>query len=131
MTYWLLRTVANACGLAVATWMFGGITITGATTGDRVLTLLVVAFVFGLVNEFVRPIVSFLSIPFYILTLGLFFFVVNAFMLKFVSWLSGVVGLGFHVEGFWTSVFGAIIISAVAAIVGLLLPGGRPERYEW
>jgi putative membrane protein len=125
MTYWIIRTITNACGLVVAAWMFSGIGFSG---DHQVLTVLFVALLFGVVNEFVRPIVSFLSIPFYILTLGLFFFVVNALMLKLVSWFSGQVGIGFHVNGFWTAIFGAIVISLVSSIVGLLLPGGRPSR---
>lgn len=128
MTSWVVRVVINSCALAVAAWLFDGIAINGASEGNRVLTLLLVALIFGLVNEFVRPAVAFLSLPFYLLTLGLFFFLVNALMLWLTSWLAHIVGLGFHVNGFWTAVFGAIIISIVSWVLGLVLPADEKSR---
>jgi putative membrane protein len=122
--------VVNACGLAVAAWLFSGIVVNGSSTLNRVLTLLLVALIFGVVNEFVRPVVSLLSIPLYLLTLGLFYFVVNALMLWLTSWLSGLVGLGFHVHGFWTAVFGAIVISIVCWVVGRVLPEERTPSWR-
>jgi len=124
--WWVVRTIANACGLAVAAWMFSGITVTGDTTTDRVVTLVVVALIFGVVLEFVRPIATFFSIPFLIVTLGLFFFVVNALMLMLTGWISDQFNLGFEVDGFWTAVWGGIVISIVASLVGMILP--TPER---
>ena len=128
MTTWIVRTITNACGLAVAAWLFDKITVTGDTDTDRVVTLLLVALLFGVVNEFVRPIVAKVAFPFYLLTLGLMFFVVNALMLMLTSWVAGLIDVGFHVEGFWTAVFGAIVISFVSWVVGLLLPG-RGRRF--
>lgn len=128
MMKWILRTIANACGLAVAAWLFSGISITGDTRTDRIVTLLLVALVFGLVIEFVRPIVSFLSIPLYLVTLGLFFFVVNALMLLLTSWIADQLDIGFHVDGFWTAVFGSIVISLVSWWVGLILPSDDDKR---
>jgi len=128
MMTWVVRTIANACGLAVAAWLFSGISVTGDDNTDRLLTLLVVALVFGVINEFVRPIVSFLSIPLYIITLGLFFFVVNALMLLLTGWLSDQFGLNFHVDGFWTAVWGGIVISIVTSIVGMVLPTDDRRR---
>jgi len=124
--WWVVRTIANACGLAVAAWLFSGITVTGDTTTDRVVTLVVVALIFGVILEFVRPIATFFSIPFLIVTLGLFFFVVNALMLMLTGWISEQFNLGFEVDGFWTAVFGGIVISIVACLVGMILP--TPER---
>ena len=69
--------------------MFPGIEITGASTPDRALTLLLVAVLFGVVNTFIRPVVALLALPLYLLTLGLMFFVVNALMLILTSWLAG------------------------------------------
>ena len=89
MTTWLLRMVTNACALAVATWMFAGIAISANSTSDRALTLLFVALLFGVVNTFIRPVAAFLSLPLYLLTLGLMYFVVNALMLELTSWLAG------------------------------------------
>lgn len=119
----LLLTVLTAAGaLAIAAWLFQGISIGGATREDQIVTLVVVAAIFGLVNAFVRPIVAFLSIPFYILTLGLFFLVVNALMLLLTSWIADQVRVPFQVDGFWTAVFGGLVISLATATIGMLLP---------
>ena len=118
----LLTIVTGAGGLAVAAWLFDGISVGGGTRNEELVTLLVVAVIFGVVNAIVRPIVSLLSIPLYILTLGLFFFVVNALMLLLTSWIADQVGLSFEVDGFWTAVFGAIVISLASAAIGMLLP---------
>jgi putative membrane protein len=117
----LIRVVVNALALAVATWLLSGITITGSSTGQRLVTLLLVGAVFGVVNAIVRPVVTFLSIPFIILTLGLLLFVINALMLLLTSWLSGQLGLHFHVDGFWTAVLGAIIVSVSTWLIELLV----------
>jgi putative membrane protein len=122
----LLLTVLTAAGaLAIAAWMFDGISVGGATRNDQLLTLVVVAAIFGVVNAFVRPIVAFLSIPFYVLTLGLFFLVVNALMLLLTSWIADQVRVPFEVDGFWTAVFGGLVISLASAVIGLLLPGPK------
>jgi putative membrane protein len=121
MRIWVVRVVANACALAVAAWLFSGITVNGSSEGVRVLTLVVVALIFGLVNEFIRPVVALLAIPLYLLTLGLMYFVVNALMLGITSWVAGLLDIGFHVEGFWTAVFGAIVIAVVSWVVGMAM----------
>lgn len=128
MKTWLIRILTNACALAVAAWLFADIRITGDSDRDRILTLVLVALVFGVVNEFVRPVVAFLSLPLYLLTLGLMFFVVNALMLMLTSWIADQIDLGFHVRGFWTAVFGAIVISIVGWVVGQLLPENDSSR---
>jgi putative membrane protein len=128
MRTWIVRVVINACALAVAAWLFAGIAVNGSSDRDRLLTLLLVALIFGVVNEIVRPVVALLSLPLYLLTLGLFYFVVNALMLWLTSWLAGLVDLGFRVDGFWTAVFGAIVISLVSWVMGLILPADKPAR---
>jgi putative membrane protein len=127
---WIVRTLVNAFGLAVAAWLFDGIRITGSSDRNKTLTLIVVALVFGIVNEFIRPIVAFLSIPLYLLTLGLFFFVVNALMLLLTSWVADGLDIGFHVSGFWTAVFGAIVISLITWWIGLLFPRSQSDRFH-
>ncbi|HEY7045292.1 MAG TPA: phage holin family protein [Nocardioidaceae bacterium] len=129
MKAWLIRIFTNACALAVATWLFDGIDITGHNDRNRVLTLIVVAFLFGVVNEFVRPVVAFLSIPLYLITLGLMYFVVNALMLLLTSWICDWLDIGFHVDGFWTAVWGGIVIAIVSWIVSQLLP--EPDGHGW
>ena len=73
----------------------------------------------------VRPVVKFLSFPFILLTLGLLIFVINALMLMLTSWLSGQLGLGFHVDGFGTALVGALVITIVTWGLELVLPDKR------
>ncbi|MGE7384996.1 phage holin family protein [Streptomyces sp. NPDC004126] len=123
MTNFVVKTLANAAALAVAIWLVSGITLDdGSSTGRRVLSLILVALVFGLVNLIVKPVVKLLSFPLFILTLGLFTLVVNALMLMLTSWLAGKAHLSFHVDGFWTAVLGGLIISIVSWAVNLALP---------
>ena len=121
----LIWVAVNALALAAATWLLEGITVTGGTERHRVTTLLLVAVVFGLVNAIVRPIVTLLSLPFIIVTLGLLILVINAFMLLLTSWLSRQLGLGFHVDDLWTAILGGIVITVATWILELLLPDRR------
>lgn len=118
----IIRLLVNAVALGVAAWIVSGITLQGATTGRRILTLFIVAAIFGLVNAIVRPIVKLLSLPFIILTLGLLIFVINAAMLLLTSWITGKLDVQFHVDGFWSAILGALIISVVGMILNLILP---------
>ena len=121
----LVWLVVNAAALGVAVWLFDGITLTGNSDGDKIVTLLVVGAIFGLVTAVVRPIVNILSLPLIVLTLGLFLLVTNALMLLLTSKLADTFGLEFHVEGFWTAVFGALVISIASMIVESVLPDPR------
>ncbi|MEU9372351.1 phage holin family protein [Streptomyces sp. NPDC048255] len=123
MTNFVVKTLANAAALAVAIWLVSGITLDdGSSLGSRTLTLILVALVFGLVNFIVKPVVKLLSLPLFIITLGLFTLVVNALMLLLTSWLAEQFDLSFHVDGFWTAVIGGLIISIVSWAVNLALP---------
>ena len=121
----LIWVAVNALALAAAAWLLDGITVSGDSQIGRVITLLVVGLIFGLVNAFVRPIVKLLSLPFILLTLGLLIFVINACMLLLTSWLAGLFDVGFHVDGFWTAVVGAIIVSIATWVLELLIPGDQ------
>lgn len=118
----VLWLIVNAAALGVAVWLFDGITLTGDTTGGKIGTLLVVGAIFGVITSVVRPIVNLLSLPLIILTLGLMLLVTNALMLLLTSKVAESLDLGFHVEGFWTAVFGAIVISIASMVVEALLP---------
>ncbi|MGW2410927.1 phage holin family protein [Streptomyces tubercidicus] len=122
MKHFLVKTIANAAALAVAIWLLKDITLTGESTGRQVLTLILVALIFGLVNFLVKPVVKLLSFPLFILTLGLITLVVNALMLLLTSWLAGQADLAFHVGGFWTALLGGVIISIVAWAMHVILP---------
>ena len=116
-----LQTVINAVALWVAAWAIPGITFGGGSTGQVVKTVVIVALIFGIVNVFIKPILKLISLPFIILTLGLFVFIVNAVMLELTSWLAGKFDLSFHVEHFfWDAVFGALIITFVSMILSFI-----------
>lgn len=116
----------NTVALAVAAWLIPGIWFEGPTQGeaelqDKLLPLVAVALIMGVVTSFVEPVVKLLSLPFIVLTLGLFLFVINALMLMFTGWLAGLADLGFHVDGFWWAVLGSLVITLVSGFVDLLV----------
>ena len=123
----LVKLVGNAIALAIATWLLADMTLNGSTTGKRILTLLVVAAIFGVINAIVKPIVKLLSLPFIILTLGLLLFVINALMLMLTSWIAGKLDVPFHVEGFGTALLGALIITIVNWFLSAVLPDGDKD----
>ncbi|MEQ6903666.1 phage holin family protein [Nocardioides sp. YIM 152588] len=116
MLVFLTRWAITAAALALAAQIMDGIWFDGATSGqaeweDKIVPVLLVALILNAITMFVKPILTILSIPFIIVTLGLFLIVLNALLLLFTEWLAGLVGIGFHVNGFWTAVGGSIIIS--------------------
>ncbi|HHV21951.1 MAG TPA: phage holin family protein [Propionibacterium sp.] len=120
----LLQIVATALAVAVAAWLIPGIVVEGTTFASQAITLLIVAVIIGVLNAVVRPVLKFLTGCLIALTLGLFVLVVNAWILMLASWVSGLAGLGFHVNGFWNALFGSIIIS----LVTMLLSGITDKR---
>ncbi len=128
----LLRVLVTAAALAVAAWLIDGIYFDGPSHGmdevqEKILPLLLVALILSLINSFVRPVLTILSIPFIIVTLGLFLLVINAGMLLLTSWLADVLDIGFTVTGFWPAVGGAIVITVVTWILDAIL-APRDER---
>lgn len=120
----LVSLVINAAALWVATQVVDGISFTGDLP-----RLLGVALVFGVLNVVVRPILKLVTCPFYILTLGLFTFVVNAVMLLFTSAASDALGLGFHVEGFVPAFIGALVVSIISFALSLFVgPDGEKKK---
>lgn len=116
----LLKVVINAVAIWLATLVLDGLDVVGGdSTGQRVLVFLAVALVFGVVNAIVKPVVKLLSLPLYILTLGLFTLVVNAAMLLLVGWLSEQTEYGLRIDGFWTALVGALIISVASFVMSL------------
>ncbi len=116
---WLLTT---AIALATAAWLIDGIRFTGPDSGtaeiqEKLLPLILVSLLLGLVSSFVKPVLTILSIPFIIVTLGLFLLVINAAMLMLTGWLADQLDIGFDVTGFWPAVGGAIVITLVTWIV--------------
>lgn len=130
----LLKIVVNGVAVWVASLLVTGIHLAdGGTTGHKIMTILLVGAVFGIVNAIVRPLAVVLGLPFLILTLGLFLFVINALMLMLTSWLSGGLNIDFDVEGFWPAVLGALVVTVVSWILDVFLDSQdrsrQPERY--
>ncbi|MDH3007351.1 phage holin family protein [Gordonia alkanivorans] len=124
MLAFLVRTVCTAVALWVATLIVPGIEfVGGSTTAEKVGIALVVAVIFGVLNAFVKPIVQIISIPFYILTLGLIHIVINALMLEITAWITrNTTHWGLEVdEFFWSAIFGAIVVSVVGWLLALLM----------
>ncbi|WP_371480322.1 phage holin family protein [Kitasatospora sp. NBC_00315] len=121
MKGFVIKTLINAAAIWVAAWIVTGITLTGSDWGHKTLTVIAVALIFGVVNWLIKPLVKLLSLPLFILTLGLITFVINALMLWLTSWASDKLDLDFHVEGFWAALFGALIISLVSWGLSLAL----------
>ena len=124
---WLLTT---AVALAVATLLIDGISFEGSVHGqeeieDKLVPLLLVALIFGVITSFVKPVLTVLSIPFIILTLGLFLLVINAGLLLLTSWVADKLDIGFEVTGSWPAVGGAIVITVVTWIVDGLIGEAR------
>ena len=115
----LLSLLINAAALWVATRLVDGISFTGT-----IPTLLGVALVFGVLNVVLRPILTLLTFPFFILTLGLFTFVLNAVMLLITSAASEALGLQFHVAGFVPAFVGALVVSIVSFALSLFVGKG-------
>ena len=107
----LIRLCLNALALLIVSAVVPGIQVQG------VLPALAAAFFLGLVNAVVRPVILILTLPLTILTLGLFIPVINAFLLKLVSLMIQ----GFEVHGFWSAVFGALLLSLVSGLLNFFI----------
>ena len=120
----LLGWVSNVAALFVAAWALSGVTY-----GDEWWTLLIAAAVFTVVNAWIKPVVALLSIPFIVVTLGLFYFLINVLMLYVTDWVVP----DFEISTFWWGVLAAIIVSFVNMLLGPLLPdpGERRQRESW
>jgi putative membrane protein len=124
----LIRLLVTAVALWVATLVVSGITVSGRGTAANALTLLAVALIFGLVNAVLKPIVKIFGCVFYVLTLGLIAFVVNALLFLLASWIADQLNLPFHVSGFWSAFWGAIIVGVVSWAIMLVIPDRRSAK---
>jgi putative membrane protein len=127
----LLRLIINAVALLVTAWIVPGIHLGAAgphPTKHDWVALLIVAVIFGIVNVVIRPIIVLLSLPLEIITLGLFTFVINAFMLLLTSWIAQGMGVGFRVDGFLPALVGALIITIVSFVLSRVLTKTLQEQ---
>lgn len=121
MRSFALRVLTNGVALWVAALLVPGVGLGGDELGEQILTLLLVALVFGLVNAVLGPLLKIVTFPLFVLTLGLFTFVVNALLLWLTAWLSTELGLDFRVDGFWAALLGSLVVSLVSVGMNALI----------
>ena len=124
MVGFLLRAAVTGLALWIVTLVVSGIDFVGGdTTLQRVGIILAVAVIFGLVNAIIKPVVQIISIPLYILTLGLFHIVINALMLWITSWITEhTTHWGLYISDFWwTAIWAAIVLSIVSWALSLIV----------
>ncbi|AEB42367.1 hypothetical protein VAB18032_06215 [Micromonospora maris AB-18-032] len=118
----LIRVGATAVAFWLATLVIPGISLDTASAGETVLTLVLVAVIFGVVNGVLQPIIKTVGCGFYLLTLGLIALVVNGLLFLLTGWIADQVGLPFEVDGFWpAAVLGALFVGVVTWILGAVL----------
>ena len=118
----LIKILVNAVAIWVAAALIDGVEVNADTTSSKLLTFLLVGAIFGVVNAIIKPVVTLLALPLYVLSLGLFAFIVNALMLELVSWIAGQLDIPFHVgDFFWDAVLAAIVVSLVSWVLNLAI----------
>ncbi|WP_433346531.1 phage holin family protein [Micromonospora sp. CA-111912] len=118
----LIRLGSTALAFWLATLLIPGITLDTGSATEAVVTLVLVAVIFGVVNAVLQPVIKTVGCGFYLLTLGLIALVVNGLLFLLSSWIAGEAGLPFHVDGFWpAAVLGALLVGVVTWLLGALL----------
>jgi len=113
----IIRLIINAIALYAATQ----IGIPGLSFEGSWVTMVIIAFIFGLANALIRPLLMLLTCPLILLTFGLFTLIVNAMLLALTGWVAGQAGLGFTVNGFWAAFVGGLVVSVVSWALSLFL----------
>jgi putative membrane protein len=114
----LARLLLNGVAIIVAAWLLPGIHITGPVPA------LVAGVILGFVNAIVRPVLFLLTLPFTLITLGMFIFVLNAICFGLTAWLVP----GFSVDGFWWALLGALLVSIVSWMLNGVFVGSRERK---
>lgn len=120
----LVRLLINAFALWLTTLIVAGVQVVSYEEGDTlstVLTFLLVALIFGVVNGVIGNLIRIVAFPLYILTLGLIALVVNGLLLLLVGWISGLIGFGLVVDGFWWGVLGAIVLGLLSWLISVIV----------
>lgn len=118
----ILRWVLTSLALSCAVWLVPGITVMGSS--EAWVTMLAVGLVLTLINMSIKPILQTLALPFTVLTLGIFYLVVNATMLELSSWLAtSLFHTGLYMESFFSAFIGAIIVSIASGILNVITGG--------
>ena len=124
----IARLLATMAGLWVTTRVVSSISIESSSPSQTVIVLAAVALVFTAVNSIIKPIVTTLAFPLYLLTFGLFALVTNSALFALTGWLSTSLGFPMTTGGFWSCLFGAVITSVVSSIVSGILRDKKDKR---
>ena len=124
----IARLLATMAGLWVTTHVVSSISIDSSSASETVIVLAVVALVFTAVNSIIKPIVTTLAFPLYLLTFGLFALVTNSLLFSLTGWLSTSLGFPMKTGGFWSCLAGAIITSIVSALVSGILRDKKDKK---
>jgi putative membrane protein len=119
----IARLLINAVALWLTTLIVTGVRVVAFPPGEllqTVLTYLIVAAIFGVVNAVVGNFIRIVAFPIYILTLGLIALVVNGLLLLLAAWITGFLGFGLEVDGFWWGVLGALVLGLISWLIGIL-----------
>jgi putative membrane protein len=123
----VIRLAVSALTLWLSTLVFDGIAV-DASGGRKVLTLVLVAAIFGIVNAVLRPIIKTIGCWAYLLTLGLVSLLVNGALLMLTSFIADKISLDFHVDGWKTAILGALFIGVVSWFLNLVVPDGKDKN---
>lgn len=123
----LIKIIVNALALWAST-LLPGVSLGHGSVGHKIVSLLIVAVIFGIINAVLKPIIKVVGCGFYILTLGLISLVVNALLFLLTGYLAGKLNLDFHVDGFWAGFWGAIIVAVVGFILHVIIPDPKKGR---
>jgi putative membrane protein len=120
----LVRLLINAVALWLTTIIVTGVKVVPFAPGETlqvVITYLLVAAIFGIVNGVIGNLIRIVAFPIYVLTLGLISLLVNGLLLLIVHWISSLIGFGLVVDGFWWGVLGALVLGLIAWLIGIIL----------
>ena len=117
---YLIHFLITTAALVVAVTVLAGMYIQGS---NAAIAFAVMALILGLVNIFLRPLMTLVSLGCIIFSFGLFFLVINGFILWMSAWICvNWLDIGFHIDGFWTAFWGSLIVSAVSFVFSLFSP---------
>ncbi|GGR17701.1 phage holin family protein [Agromyces mediolanus] len=123
----IVKTIVVALALWLTTFIVAGVSVVPYedTQLATILTYLLVAAIFGVVNAIIGGFIRVVAFPIYVITLGLISFIVNGLLLLLVDWISGLIGFGLEVDGFWWGVLGALVLGLISWLIGLIV---RPSK---
>jgi putative membrane protein len=124
MKRFVVRLLINAVALWLTTLIVQGVHVVPFGNKDTlawVLTYLLIALIFGIVNGVIGNFIRIVAFPLYVLTLGLLALIVNALLLLLVSWITSLLGFGLVIDGFWWGVLGALVLAVISWLIGILV----------